>query len=455
MVNLEKSEVLSTTLKILDEHALCDKCLGRQFAWLGTGTSNEARGYSIKLTLTMIADEQIKSGDKEQGTELVKALAGHGMFEPAKLLAEQNSIDYGSENSCHLCSVNGTSIFESIPAIADRMIGLSKDFEFSTFLVGSIPSPILVERQDELSAKHSILHSETLKSHINRELGIAIQKVLEQEVDFERPDAVFIYAMDQDEIQLQINPIFIYGRYNKLVRGIPQSRWDCKKCKGKGCEECEGTGRKYPDSISEYVGVPAQELLDGSKFKFHAAGREDIDVLMLGNGRPFVVEISEPKTRSPNLDQLTHDINERADGKISVRNLEIAERLTLQKLKESAENNVKEYRALITTQEIVSDKKLKKTVKSFKDADIDQRTPTRVAHRRSDLVRKKRIHEIHLKKQEDRLLEGFFKVQGGTYIKELISGDEGRTIPSIAQTLETPCVCKELNVVAIYSEDGK
>ena len=455
MMNLEKSEVLSTTLKILDEHALCDKCLGRQFAWLGTGTSNEVRGHSIKLTLTMIADEQIKAGEKEQGTRLVKALAEHGMFEPAKLLAVQNSIDYGSENCCYLCSIDGISIFESIPAIADRMIGLSKDFEFSTFLVGSIPSPILVERQDELNAKYSILHSETLKSHINRQLGIAMQKVLEKEVDFERPDAVFIYAMDQDEIRLQINPIFIYGRYNKLVRGIPQSRWDCKKCKGKGCKECEGTGRKYPDSISEYVGVPAQELIDGSKFKFHAAGREDIDVLMLGDGRPFVVEISEPRTRSPNLDQLTHDINERADGKISVHGLEIADRSTLQKLKESAESNVKEYRALITTQEIVSDKKLKKTEKSFKDVEIEQRTPTRVSHRRSDLVRRKRIHEIHLKKQDERLLEGLFKVQGGTYIKELISGDEGRTVPSIAQILETPCVCKELNVTAIYSEDGK
>ncbi len=455
MINLEKSEVLPTALKILDEHPLCDNCLGRQFAWLGTGTSNDVRGYSIKLTLAMIADEQIKSGEREKGTTSVKILAGHGMFEPAKLLALQNSIDYDSENSCYLCSIDSSSIFEKIPLIVDRMIGLSKDFEFSTFLVGSIPSPMLVERQDELSAKHSILHSETLKSHLNREIGIAMQKILEKEVDFEKPDVVFVYVMEQDEIRLQINPIFIYGRYNKLERGIPQSKWDCKKCKGRGCKECDGTGRKYPDSISEYVGIPTQLLLDGSKFKFHAAGREDIDVLMLGDGRPFVIEISEPKKRSPNLDQLTHDINKYADGKISVHDLEIADRSTLQKLKTSAESNVKEYRALITTQEIVSDRKLKKAEKSFKNIEIEQRTPTRVAHRRSDLIRKKRIHEVKLKKQDEILLEGFFKVQGGTYIKELISGDDGRTVPSIAQLLETPCVCKELNVMAIYSEDSK
>ena len=70
-------------------------------------------------------------------------------------------------------------------------------------------------------------------------------------------------------------------------------------------------------------------------------------------------------------------------------------------------------------------------------------------------MRKKRIHEVKLRKQDDGFIEGFFKVQGGTYIKELISGDEGRTVPSIAQMLDTPCVCKELNVTAIYSEGRK
>ena len=455
MINLENSEVISITLKILDEHALCDNCLGRQFAWLGTGTSNAFRGYSLKLTLTIMADEQIKSGDKELGKAIVKRVAGFGMFEPAKLLAEQYSVDYDSDTSCFLCAFDGISVFEKIPMIANRMIGLSRDFEFSTFLVGSVPIPVLAERQDELSAKYSILYSETLKSHINRELGIYMQKVLEKEVDFEKPDVVFVYAMEQDEIRVQINPIFIYGRYNKLVRGIPQSRWDCKKCKGKGCKDCGGTGRKYPDSISEYVGVPAQLLVDGSKFKFHAAGREDIDVLMLGDGRPFVIEISEPRMRTLDLDQLAIDINDNANGKIEVHGLEMADRLTLQKLKETAANNVKEYRALITTQEIVSDKMLKKAEKSFKNIDIEQRTPIRVSHRRSDLVRKKRIHEVKLRKQDDGFIEGFFKVQGGTYIKELISGDEGRTVPSIAQMLDTPCVCKELNVTAIYSEGRK
>lgn len=32
-------------------------------------------------------------------------------------------------------------------------------------------------------------------------------------------------------------PVFLYGRYNKLVRGIPQSRWPCATCRQGGTDE--------------------------------------------------------------------------------------------------------------------------------------------------------------------------------------------------------------------------
>ena len=454
MTGHDEYSMLETAQRILVQHALCDRCLGRQFAWLGTGTSNEARGYSIKLTLCMIADDEIKSGKKESGEHVITILAGNGMFAPAKTIATNNSIEFEDSDSCHLCFIEGHSIFDRIPNIAERMIGIADQVEFETFLAGSIPSPMLVERQDEMTAIHSTLHSETLKSHFNRLMGIQLQELLRKPVDFEKPDVVFVYDMDQDEVKLQVNPVFIYGRYRKLVRGIPQSRWDCKKCKGRGCEECGGTGRKYPDSISEYIGVPTQESVGGSRFKFHAAGREDVDVLMLGKGRPFVVEISKPRVRKPNLQEMTETINQEADGKIEVHDMELADRHRLQKLKEDASSNIKEYAAVIQIEGSVNDDDIQRVVRSFQHIIIEQRTPNRVSHRRSDLIREKKVHEIQLTRQEDGTLGAFFKVQGGTYIKELISGDDGRTKPSIAEILGIPCLCKELNVTAIYSGEN-
>ncbi len=454
MTDAQENGVLVTAQKLIEQHTLCDKCLGRQFAWLSTNTTNYDRGHSLKLTLCMSADAQLKSGKKEIGSNALRSLAGNGMFEPARTIAEKNGIEFEKQETCYLCTIDDESVFEKIPLIAERIVGLAKDIEFESFLVGSIPPPLLAERQDELSGIHSIMHAETLKSQLNRELGIQLHELLQKPVEFMKPDVVFVYAMESDELKVQINPVFIFGTYKKLVRGIPQSKWDCKKCRGRGCDECNGTGRKYPDSISEYVGVPAQSIIDGSRFKFHAAGREDIDVLMLGDGRPFVVEITEPRIRTPDLEEIAKSINKEAEGKIEVYNLVLTDRFKLQKLKEDASTNVKEYEALIETEKPVTAKELKKVEKEFKGVEIEQRTPHRVSHRRADLVRKKAVHEISLKKHKDGLLKATFKVQGGTYIKELISGDEGRTIPSIAEKLGTSCKCAELNVTAIYSESS-
>ncbi len=445
-----ESRVLDSTISMLEKHPLCDRCLGRQFAWLSTNTSNEVRGRSLKLILSMIADENMKSGNGEHGKTTISLLAGKGMFAPAQAIAEKNSITFSQENKCHLCSVNGQSVFEKLDETAQKALELVKEIEFDTFLVGTVTAPILDDRQDELRADHSLLHAEALKSDFSRELGKKIYDILGKEVNFEKPHLVFLYDMVNDKVLVQINPIFIYGRYRKLMRGIPQSKWDCKECKGKGCNECNGTGRRYPDSISEYVGVIAQKLTKGTRFKFHAAGREDVDALMLGDGRPFVVEVSEPQVRNPDLKALTKTINKKAKKRIQVQDLHMTNREHSQKLKEDASTNIKEYTAVIEADDVVNKTDLQRVEKEFLDTEIDQRTPIRVSHRRSDLVRKKRIHEIRLKKHSDKTIEAFFKVQGGTYVKELISGDEGRTVPSIASMLGTDCVCKELNVTAIY-----
>ncbi|MHA1942967.1 MAG: tRNA pseudouridine(54/55) synthase Pus10, partial [Candidatus Thorarchaeota archaeon] len=236
-----ESRVLDTTKSMLEKHPLCDRCLGRQFAWLSTQTSNEDRGRSLKLILSMIADEQMKTGDGEQGKSTISLLAGKGMFTPAQVIAEKNNIAFDQERQCHLCSVDGQSIFERVNTVARRAAELTKEIEFDSFLVGTVAAPLLDDRQDELRAEYSLLHAEALKSDFSRELGKQIYDILGKEVNFEKPHLVFLYDMINDKIRLQINPIFIYGRYRKLKRGIPQSRWDCKECKGKGCDECKGT----------------------------------------------------------------------------------------------------------------------------------------------------------------------------------------------------------------------
>ena len=284
-----EKNILETSRKVLESHPICNHCLGRQFAWLSTNTSNDDRGSAIKLTLSMMADQDFKSGSKQAGEELIRILAGNGMFDPAKALATKNSIEYSDQVSCYLCSVEGISVFDRLPDIAEIARIAIEEIEFDTFLVGCVPAAILDERQDEIRGSIGLMHGEALKADVNRELGKILQDLLQRSVDFKNPDIVIVYQMDGDRIEVNRNPIFIEGRYRKLKRGVPQSRWDCGECRGKGCEVCGGTGRKYPDSISEYIGVPTQQAAQGTKFKVHAAGREDIDVLMLGDCRHLLL----------------------------------------------------------------------------------------------------------------------------------------------------------------------
>ena len=41
------------------------------------------------------------------------------------------------------------------------------------------------------------------------------------------------------------------------------------------------------------------------------------------------------------------------------------------------------------------------------------------------------------------------KTEGGLYIKELISSDEGRSNPSVTEVLNTQAICAELDVIEV------
>jgi tRNA pseudouridine synthase 10 len=403
----------------------------------------------------MHADQLMKTSNSDKGKRMLRVLAENGLFGPARVISYREGIEYDASKTCYLCSLEGACIFERIPDLIDRVLKELEGIEFTTFLVGSIQSPLLDERQDEIRSELGLSHGESLKADFNRELGKFLQSYLQRKVEFEAPEVVIVYDVVNDSISLQINPLFIYGRYLKQERGIPQSRWDCSDCKGKGCEVCNNTGRKYPDSISEYIGGPFLQTTKGSRYKVHAAGREDIDALMLGTGRPFVIEISEPQRRTLDFESIIEKIKKESEGKVEVLDLSVTTRAHGQRLKEEAAENIKEYTAIISTEGEVSDEFLRVAEQGLANITIQQRTPERVAHRRSDLTREKRVIEVRLKHKKDKLVEGYFKVQGGTYIKELISGDNGRTSPSLTELLHTMCKCIELDVVAIHSTHHK
>src|SRR5208337_1298669 len=227
----------------------------------------------------------------------------------------------------------------------------------------------------------NLSYGESIKHEFGRLFGKALAERTGKEVDYLVPDMVVVINPFQQKVRLQVNPLFVGGRYRKLVRDIPQSKWFCSSCHGRGCEKCGGTGQMYPESVEELSSKPLLEATLGEKTSFHAAGREDIDARMLGTGRPFVLEVSKPKKRFFDLKEIEAKINAGAVGKVEVSKLTFTTKDVVRHLKKG-EGAQKEYRLLAEFENPISDQDLRLLEEKLNEVTIKQQTPLRVMHRR-------------------------------------------------------------------------
>lgn len=426
--------ILETAKKIIREGPICDHCMGRQFAKLSTGLTNDERGRAIKLALAMEGDRLSKDeGDKE----ILEELSSSSVNARKSLKRE------GEDEKCWVC----LGLFEKLDEWAEKAEIALKDYEYSTFLVGTKMSGLLSENEEILWTESETTHAEQLKSELNREVGKLIAKRTNKEVELETPDILVTLALAKEEVILQVRSVYILGRYRKFVRTIPQTRWPCRSCKGKGCEACNFTGKQYPESVDELTRDPVIEALRCTDTKFHGAGREDIDALMLGTGRPFVIEAVDPLLRTCDLKKVEKEINERAAGKIEVTGLTFTPKGTIEALKTSKADKV--YNLKVTFKEQIPEEKLRSAINELIGAQIGQRTPQRVSHRRADLVRKRTVHDMKLNELTEDYAMIEVHCEGGLYVKELISSDEGRTVPSLTGLIGTQATVTELDVIGV------
>jgi len=441
------TDIMAKAQRMLEKYPLCSQCLGRQFALLGYGLDNKSRGEALKLLLTMKAHQQAIDKDKA-GFALLKTLASNGGSNMAAEILQKMKKKVNGKRPCHLC--NGR--FDSIQGLVTRSVNQLGHYEFTTFLVGVELPTTAEEREDEFKAEFQVKHGESLRNAFSREIGKKIVETTGKKTDFKKPEVVVLLNPFEGHITIQVNPVYIAGRYRKLVRGIPQSRWLCSKCHGRGCKRCNWTGKMYPESVEEMIGEPMRQQTMGEDVALHGAGREDIDARMLGRGRPFVIEVKKPKKRFPNLRKLTRTINDRAQGKVKVSSLRFVDKEWIRRLKkpEAAE---KVYRVLVEFDRPVLGKQLAQIEKRLVNVVIRQQTPRRVLHRRADLVREKHIYEAKVKRLTPNLIQLRLRCQGGLYIKELITGDEGRTTPNIAEIVGTNAKPLELDVLNVLMKE--
>ncbi len=399
--------IIEKAHKILAQ-PVCDNCLGRQFGQLLSGLDNRQRGRVLRTAVAMSIDKE----DTPQNIDLANFhdFRFHNL-ETQKL----------QKKRCEICG----DLFSDLNGWIKKIKRSAAKYEFSTFLMGTKLSFDLIENEESLWERIGIDFCEPLKAEINRELGKLVEKALNVRFDKQNPDVNIIVDFHTKKAVIEVNPLFLYGEYQKLVRGIPQTKWP---------------SGKYKTSVEQIIAKPFMAATRGSAHKLHGEGREDIDARCLG-WRPFVLEILEPKSRDIDIKKLAKKIGR----KVKARNMRLSNIQEVRKIKETRAE--KTYRAVVACEKKIAKKDLKK-LNELKM--IHQKTPQRVLHRRADKYRKRNIKSIKTTFISSKKFVLEVRSDAGLYIKELVSGDDGRTEPSVSSLLGTRCRCKELDVIKIH-----
>ncbi|MEF8778532.1 MAG: tRNA pseudouridine(54/55) synthase Pus10 [Natronomonas sp.] len=377
---------------------LCNSCLGRPVADRSFGLTNAERGRALRTTLALADDDPYEEPDE----------------------------------SCWVCE----GLCDRFDELAVRAVEALGETELYTYQVGTRVPPLFEEndRLLRIDAGMDEDAGEELGTELNREVGRRVGRYLDATVDFTRPDVQFLVDLAADEIEVQRNSVSIYGRYRKLERGIPQTEWV-----------------KFDTSVEELVAPPFLSAFRGTDAVFHGAGREDVDALMLGSGRPFVLEIKEPRRRDADLEALEAEVNDETNGAVEVEGLCFVTYEMIERVKQHDAS--KTYRATVDFDEPVDESSFQGAIEALEGATIEQRTPHRVDHRRADLIRERTVLDIEGSLTDEYTATIEIHGEGGLYIKELVSSDEGRTEPSLAGLLDVEATVSALDVIDVEGAD--
>ena len=442
------------------------------------------------------------------------------------------------EPLCPFCE----NLFEEAPLLAQLIKEAVGERECFRLQLGARIPKDQTEAEDHLRKRFGAGGSAPLKSSLVEEVARQLK-----EIDFgvklviDKPEILTLIDVLTLTVELDIRSHYVYGRYRKLARGIPQTKWPCRSCKGRGCPKCNQTGLQYQSSVQGLIGDPLLEIFGSKEHAFHGMGREDIDVRCLGRGRPFVIEMKRPMKREVDSEMIMKLINEAAGGQLEVSDMRPSNRSEVVRVKDTPAE--KSYTILyriepltqteldVLTQVLEVPKNnqdrnrrrrdhhrgKKRELKSEPEPEIDystlkkaeltalceerglaksgtkdvlverlvnnqeeklplpdqdyvleimeklqgctlaQRTPERVAHRRADKIRKRKVIETSnpsVTIDSDGVMHAEFSLrcESGTYVKETVHGDGGRTQPSIASLIKAKCTVEWLDVADIHAD---
>ena len=373
-------KIIPIANQIIKKYELCNNCLGRLFSKQLHLSSNKLLGKKLRKNINYI-------------------------------------------QKCYICK----NLFENLNHFLKLMLDTSSTYSFSSFSVGAMIKPSIVDRDDYIRSKYKLKGIDSVKTDISKELRKLFSRKTKKTIDFLDPDVTFTINLKDESCQLRSKSIFLSGRYIKILRGISQKQKSCENCSGKGCRTCNFHGISEFDSVEGIISQFLFKKFGGSTAKFTWIGGEDKSSLVLGTGRPFFVKIKNPLKRNLKLANLTFDF-------LKITNLKIIPESPKNPLKFNSSIELK-----ISTEDEIDSKNLKK----LKDL---QKHPI-VVYEKSGKRSEKKIFVVKYKKNSSNTFTLFIIAEGGFPVKRFVNSDD--VSPGISQILNTSCKCQEFDFLDI------
>jgi len=298
---------------------ICDNCLGRSWAGLLSGYSNEERGKIVRTFVAFLLDSEEKIDVYMNNFYGFK-------FRNLKVTLQK-------PEKCKICK---NFFREKLEEKANEIIKKLKGIEFDTFQLGTIPSDEMANEEEKLVDEIGGDFTEPIKTEINREIGKIIEKKTSKIFSSKNPDVTIILDLQNNRIKTEVRSLYIFGKYQKLKRGIPQTKWICPDCNGKGCIKCKGTGKLYKTSVQEEIEKNFLKAAESKKSKFHGCVAGNTRILL----NECQLEIKKLENCWKNHEVITFNVD-----KNEIRSSQIADFLAIN----SKDIEVKTYE--ITTEE--------------------------------------------------------------------------------------------------------
>ena len=321
---------------------------------------------------------------------------------------------------CYICK----NVFDRLDTTLSSILEKSSNHNFQTYNLGILVKPSFLERDDYLKSKYKFKGIENIKFGIAMELAKKISKRTNSKRITADPD-LFIQVNFKDEsCTLRAKPMFVYGRYNKKIRKLPQKQELCISCNGIGCHNCNFKGKENVVSIEGKISNFFINKFNANQVKINWIGGEDRSSLVLGNGRPFFAKILNPKNRNQIL-RKSFDLNG-----VSLSELK---KLSLQP--KGTISFKSEVSITIYTKKPISSNQLKK-LKTLENTRIND-----VSKDKKNT--QKQIYKLNYKKLKKNSFILDLIVDGGISIKSFIQNSD--VTPNVSKLLENQCKCMKFD----------